>query len=184
MKTILTIIIFLSFNISFAADEEKVPKAKKLEFTSEEFKTAVAKELEKTLKKIGRGKMINFSKELLKKEEALTQKEQEISKREDKIKNSKKNFKKQILEFQERQNKFLSCRDDIDKKENSRITHMVDVISGMRPQNASDILSVQDPIISVKILSKLDSVKVSKIFNVMDKEISARLQKQYMTMKE
>jgi flagellar motility protein MotE (MotC chaperone) len=61
---------------------------------------------------------------------------------------------------------------------------MVDVVSGMRPQNAADILSVQDVEIAVKILGKLEPTKVSKIFNSMDKEISARLQKQYMNMKK
>jgi len=186
MKIIYTTLIFLVLSqVSvFAKDAPKAPEAKKLTFTAEEFKTAVQKELEKALKKIGRGKMINFSKELLKKEDTLVFRELEIKKREEQFQNSRKNFKKQILEFQTRQNKFLSCRDDIDKKEKSRITHMVDVIAGMRPKNASDILSVQDPLISVKILSMLNPVKVSKIFNLMDKAISARLQKQYMTMKE
>ena len=61
---------------------------------------------------------------------------------------------------------------------------MVDVISGMRPQSAADVLSVQDVDISVKILGDLPPEKVSKIFNSMDKEISARLQKQFMSMKK
>ena len=61
---------------------------------------------------------------------------------------------------------------------------MVDVISAMRPQNAADVLSVQDADISVQILEKLDPTKISKIFNSMDKEISARLQKQFMNMKK
>ncbi len=186
MKIIFATIVvcLLSTAIARAKDAPAAVKEKKLEFTSAEFKMAVDKELEKVLKKIGRGKMISFSKQLLKKEDVLLHRELQLKKQEDEFVNSRKNFKKQILEFQSRQNKFLSCRDDVDKKEKTRITHMVDVIAGMKPKNASDILSVQDSIISVKILSMLNPVKVSKIFNLMDKEISARLQKQYMTMKE
>ncbi len=53
----------------------------------------------------------------------------------------------------------------------------------MRPEKASQLLSVQGAEISVQILSEIDEKKASKIFNLMDKEISARLQKQYLDMK-
>ena len=61
---------------------------------------------------------------------------------------------------------------------------MVEVISGMKPQNAADVLAIQDPELSVRILSLLESQKTSKIFNLMDKEVSARLQKQFLQMKK
>ena len=61
---------------------------------------------------------------------------------------------------------------------------MVDVVSGMKPQTAADLLSQQDPSLAVKIMGELDAVKVAKIFNLMKKEISAKLQKQYMTLKK
>ena len=35
-----------------------------------------------------------------------------------------------------------------------------------------------------KIIERIDPQKASKIFNLMDKEVSARLQKQYMYMKK
>jgi len=96
---------------------------------------------------------------------------------------SQKEFEKKVQEFQEKQKTFLSCLDATDQKENKRIEHMVAVISGMKPQGAADILSVQGPEIAVQILGMLEPGKVSKIFNLMDKEISARLQKQYLNMK-
>ena len=58
------------------------------------------------------------------------------------------------------------------------------MLSGMKPDAAAQVLSVQDPLIAVKMISKLDSAKVSKIFNKMDKEVSARLQKQFLTMQK
>lgn len=61
---------------------------------------------------------------------------------------------------------------------------MVEVVSNMKPQKASDLLSSQESEISVRILSELDPLKASKIFNLMEKEISARLQKQYLHMRK
>ena len=54
----------------------------------------------------------------------------------------------------------------------------------LRPQKAAEILSVQDSSIAVQILQKIDPKKASKIFNFMDKDISAKLQKQYLLMKK
>ena len=187
MKKIVGIIalIFLFSNSYAQKDDTKTSKdEKKLTFTKEEFRKAVLEEVSKEMKKIGQQRMVSFSKELLEKERKLEAEELNLKKKDEEITHSKGNFKKLIAEFTKRQNKFLACRDDIDNKAAKRITHMVDVMSGMRPQNAADVLSVQDPVLSVKILGMLDAVKVSKIFNLMDKAISARLQKQYMNMKQ
>ena len=46
------------------------------------------------------------------------------------------------------------------------------------------MLAVQDPVLSVQLLGMLDSAQVSKIFNQMDKTISAKLQKMYLEMKK
>ena len=63
------------------------------------------------------------------------------------------------------------------RKRESRVDHLVQVVSGMKPQTAADMLSVQESSLTVEIISMLDPTKISKIFNLMDKEISARLQK-------
>ena len=65
-----------------------------------------------------------------------------------------------------------------------RVQQLVEVISNMKPQRAADLLSVQDPDISVRIFEKTNPTKASKIFNLMDKEVSARLQKQYLNMQK
>lgn len=183
---IIALVLYISNSYS-QSDETKSNKSgdkKELTFTKEEFRKAVLAEVSKEMKKIGQRRMVSFSKELLEKERKLEEEELNLKKKDEEITHTKGNFKKLISEFQKRQNKFLACRDDIDSKAEKRITHMVDVMSGMRPQNAADVLSVQDPLLSVKILGMLDAVKVSKIFNLMDKAVSARLQKQYMNMKQ
>lgn len=156
----------------------------KREYTEEEFKTAVMEEAAKLMKKAGSANLVDFSKELLEKEEAIKNKELTIKKEQEELDMSKADFKKKLVEFQDSQKKFLGCVEEKSEKADKRVSQMVDVISGMKPQNAADVLTVQDPDLSVRILSELDSAKASKIFNLMDKEVSARLQKQFLQMKK
>jgi flagellar motility protein MotE (MotC chaperone) len=189
MKVFIFIILqTLTMNICLAAKDEADVKPKekvtdKRIYSEEEFQASVLTEMEKYLKKIGNNKIIEFSKELIKKEHDIKLKELKIVKNEEQLKMNEKNFKAQVAKFRTNQNKFIGCIDEKQKDRDKRVGHMVDVISGMKPANAASLLSVQDVTISVQILEKLNPVKVSKIFNLMDKEISARLQKQYMNMK-
>ncbi len=188
---ILTFLIFsnspLMAQESEASEEnaqKKMEDPRDKKFTYDEFQDAVNERVEKQLKRLGRGKIIGFSKELMKKEEVLKLKEIELEKRAEQLFMNSGDFEKKVKTFQNRQLKFLGCLDETDKQRKKRITHMVDVVSGMKPQSAAEVLSVQDADISIKILGMLPPEKVSKIFNLMKKEISARLQKQYMTMKK
>ena len=169
-----------------AAAPKAVEKAKveRRNYSEEEFKKAVLVEVEKTMKRAGSGNLIEFSKELMDKEEQLKVKELEIQKGQDQLKLNQADFQKKVLEFQDSQKKFLGCVDAQNEKAEKRVGQMVEVISGMKPQNAADVLSVQDPDLSVRILAQLDTSKASKIFNLMDKEVSARLQKQFLLMKK
>jgi flagellar motility protein MotE (MotC chaperone) len=168
-----------------AQDEIEVKKEEKQEkvYTEKDFQEALKKEVARKLKQLGDGKIVNFSKELVDKENELKIKEVRYKKRLEELRITEKGLTSKISEFDDYQKKFLACLNEKDKKVSNRVGHMVDVISGMRPNKAAEVLSVQDPNISVKILGMLQPIKVSKIFNLMDKEISARLQKQYMTMK-
>jgi flagellar motility protein MotE (MotC chaperone) len=159
-------------------------KVERRNYSEEEFKKAVLAEVEKTMKRAGSGNLIEFSKELLDKEEQLKVKELEIQKGQDQLKLNQADFQKKVVEFQESQKKFLGCVDAQNEKAEKRVGQMVEVISGMKPQNAADVLAVQDPDLSVRILAQLDTLKASKIFNLMDKEVSARLQKQFLLMKK
>ena len=181
MKVICGLLLMIFIQGSYAQDKKEDPN--KLVFTKEEFRKAVMDEMEKKMRKIGRSKMTEFSNQLLKKEGDLEKRELELQKERQSLEINEKSFVKRVKLFNDRQEKFISCLDDVNTKETKRIDHMVDVVSGMRPQNAADVLSVQDTGLSVQILGKLEAAKVSKIFNLMDKEVSARLQKQYLTMK-
>ena len=185
---ILFFVIYITAIPAFAAVSKKAasvePVNTKREYTEEEFKTAVLEEATKLMKKAGSANLVDFSKELLEKEEILKNKELVIKKQQEELDLSRADFKNKLVEFQDSQKKFLGCVDEKNEKAEKRISQMVDVISGMKPQNAADVLTVQDPDLSVRILGELDSAKASKIFNLMDKEVSARLQKQFLQMKK
>jgi flagellar motility protein MotE (MotC chaperone) len=160
------------------------PATEKKSYTDEEFKKAVRLEAEKLMKKAGSANLVDFSKEVLEKEDAVILKEQDLKKQEEQLKMNMADFQKKVIEFQDSQKKFLTCVEVQNEKSEKRVSQMVEVISGMKPQNAADVLAIQDPELSVRILSLLDAQKTSKIFNLMDKEVSARLQKQFLQMKK
>jgi flagellar motility protein MotE (MotC chaperone) len=188
MKYILLLAIMFTNLSLFAADEIKdeikKPEAPQKIYTKEEFTKKVEEQVEKHLTKLGRLKIIDFSKELLRKENALKLKELEFQKKEQQLTINMKHFEKKVVKFQVKQKELLGCLTGQVTDRKKRVGHMVDAISGMKPAQAAEVLSVQDAEISVEILGMLDPVKVSKIFNLMDKEISARLAKQYMNMKK
>lgn len=193
--SMLCFVFIFMFSVDLGAQEKKTKadnEAKKekgqfdegKKYSLNEFRQEVLKEVEIQLKKLGRDKLVDFSKQLLNKEEKIRLAELELVREREKLELTIQEFQKQIAQFKDQQSNFLGCIDKIDVENNNRINHMVEVITGMRPNNAADILAVQDPEITVKILGLLDPSTVSKIFNLMDKEISARLQKQYMNMKK
>jgi len=153
-------------------------------YTEEEFQKAVLLEVEQALVRTKQEKFVDLTKEILKKENELKTKEIQLSKEKEQLEINKKEFEKKIKSIQEDQAKVLGCLDDQDKQKEKRVDHMVEVVSNMKPDSAAKLLSVQEVDLAVSILGKLDPQKVSKIFNLMDKEISARLQKQYMVMKK
>lgn len=156
----------------------------KRSYTESEFKKAVMDEVERQMRRLGQSKLIDLSKELLEKEEKQKMRELEVQRQEEQFKLSTKQFQEKVKAFEATQTKFIGCVEDLEQKKNNRVKHMVEVVSGMKPEMAAQVLSVQDSEISVEIISQLDPAKISKIFNLMDKEISARLQKQYMNMKK
>ncbi len=195
MKVFLVSLIFFSLSFAIMAEEGAVTKKAdarsisaatqetKRFYTESEFKKAVMDEIERQMRRLGQSKLIDLSKELLEKEDKIKLKELELQRQEEQFKLSSRQFQDKVKAFEATQNKFIGCVEDLEQKKNNRVKHMVEVISGMKPDTAAHVLSVQDSEISVEIISQLEPAKISKIFNLMDKEISARLQKQYMNMK-
>lgn len=184
IKLFLILALFVSLSVFSQDDKSKKSSNDEKVYSQKEFDEKLEKLLFEKLKRFGSENLISLSEELLQKEKALVKRESDVKHKEEQIQVVEKELTRKIKDLQTREDKILACLDQHDGKEKKRIDHMVDAVSGMRPQSAADVLSVQDPDISVKILDRLPAAKVSKIFNSMKKEISARLQKQYMNMKK
>ncbi len=91
---------------------------------------------------------------------------------------------REYSDFEARQRSFLGCVKGNEEESKARVGQLVETISNMKPQKAAEILSVQDSEIAVRILQMINPKTASKIFNFMDKEVSAKLQKQYLEMKK
>ena len=150
--------------------------------SEEVFKQAVDQEVQRTLERAGQGNLVDLTKELMQKEEEIRSMKLKVQKKEEELMASIKDFESRVSDFRQQQQRFIGCIDDKDQEIDRRVGHMVNVISGMRPQNAAEVLSVQDADLAVLILERLNPDNVARIFNQMDKEISARLQKQYLNM--
>ena len=71
---VIMVLMIISLPLYSEKAEENTKTAKTLpkrEYTNEEFEKAVTKELEKRLKRLGHGKVVEFSKELVQKQQEL-----------------------------------------------------------------------------------------------------------------
>ena len=177
MKNLILLLVMIVFFKAHAADDKKV-------YTQAEFDEKIEKLLDKKISRIKKSSIATLTKEILLREKKIEKKEQSFTVREEQIKISEGTLSRKILELEKRQGKIIGCIDNNRNGLARRIKQMVSVISNMKPIKAAEVLSVQDSLISVKILAQIDPKRASKIFNLMDKEVSARLQKQYLNMQK
>jgi flagellar motility protein MotE (MotC chaperone) len=175
MKFILIFLILPS--LSYAVAPTRV-------YSEEEFIKKVNEEVKKKVDIIKNKSVSDLTKELLDKEEKLRLRELELEKQQDSLKVSDGDIAKRYAELSEKQKSFIGCVEKNNEESKSRIGQLVEMVSNMKPEKAASVLSVQDTDIAVQILQMIDAKKASKIFNFMDKEISAKLQKQYLLMKK
>jgi flagellar motility protein MotE (MotC chaperone) len=158
--------------------------AVKKTYTEEEFVKKVSEEVKKKVDSIKNKSVSELTKEILDKEEKLKLRELELQKEYDSLKISESELGKKYSAFEARQKAFIGCVEKNEEESKGRIGQLVEMMSSMKPQKAAEILSVQDSDIAVRILQMTDAKKASKIFNFMDKDISAKLQKQYLLLKK
>lgn len=148
------------------------------------FEKRVKEEVERQIKLIKKKSLGQLTSELLEKERDLNKREKALNQRKEQLDLNEESLLKKITEFEMQKEKILGCLEEHKKGEQMRVQQMVEVVSNMKPQKAADLLSTQESTISIKIIEKIDPTRASKIFNLMDKEVSARLQKQYLNMQK
>lgn len=153
-------------------------------YSEEEFIKKVNEEVKKKVDTIKNKSVSDLTKELLDKEEKLKLKEIELQKQQDSLRVSEGEIAKRYSELSAKQKTLIGCAEKNQEDSKARIGQLVELMTNMKPDKAAEILSVQDSAIAVQILQMIDAKKASKIFNFMDKEISAKLQKQYLLMKK
>jgi flagellar motility protein MotE (MotC chaperone) len=158
--------------------------APKRYYTEEEYIKKVNEEVKKKVDIIKNKSVSDLTKELLDKDEKLRLREIDLEKQQDSLKVSDNDIAKRYAELSEKQRSFIGCVEKNHEESKSRIGQLVEMVSNMKPDKAASVLSVQDTEIAVQILQMIDAKKASKIFNFMDKDISAKLQKQYLLMKK
>ncbi len=168
-------IIFFLFIFQVHADEKI--------YSELQMKEKVKEEVLKKIEGIKKKSVADLTKELLERESELNKRESEIKQREELLKASVDGFERRVSLFEQEQNKIIGCLDENKARKAQRVAKLVKMVSGMKPDKAAELLSVQDIDISVSLISQLEPDKASKIFNLMNKETSARLQKQYLNMK-
>lgn len=179
---ILACSLLLFMSIKNVEDEKSAED--KLTITQEELDKKINEEVRKRIEEIKKKSVSDLTKELFDKEIKLSQKEKEIQAKEELLQKQEDELSLKIAEFTLTQEKFLGCTMENKKNKSQRVDQLVEMISNMKPDKAAALLSVQSSNISVLILSKMEPIKASKIFNLMDKEVSARLQKEYLNMKQ
>ncbi len=153
-------------------------------YSEEDFVKKVTEEVKAKVDVIKNKSVSDLTKEILEKEEKLKLRELELQKQNDSLKVAESELAKKYSEFEARQKTFIGCINKNEEESKARIGQLVEMISSMKPQKAAEILSVQDSEIAVRILQMTDAKKASKIFNFMDKDVSAKLQKQYLLLKK
>ncbi|MAX66090.1 MAG: hypothetical protein QF441_09045 [Bacteriovoracaceae bacterium] len=175
-KVLFIMISFFCFS-SYAKEEKKI-------YSQKEFEKKVKEEVDRQIELLKKKSIAQLTKELMDKERSLAKQVEQLKLREEQIKLNESSLAKKIVELEKTKKKIIGCIDENKKGESMRVRQLVDVVSGMKPQKAADLLSVQEENISVKILQKIKPERAAKIFNLMDKEVSARLQKLYLNMQQ
>jgi flagellar motility protein MotE (MotC chaperone) len=174
MRFLMLILLTISWQVTYAAKT----------YSEEDFKKAVNDEVDKRLRRANPTNIAELTKEIMAKEEQIALREKDLKGREEQVQFNARELEKKIKDFELDQQRILGCVNKNKDETQKRTEQMIEIIGNMKPEKAAELLSVQDSELAVRVLAGLDAKKSSKIFNLMSKEISARLQKQYMDMKK
>ena len=181
MKNLFILFAMIFFFKVYAADDKKIYTQEEMD---EKVQELVEKKVDKKIDKIKKSSIADLTKEILERERKLDEREKALSTRAEQLVIGEQTLAKKIFDLEDQQKKIIGCIERNKTGQARRVKQLVSMISNMKPVKAADVLSVQDSLISVKILEQIDPKRASRIFNLMDKEVSARLQKQYLNMQK
>lgn len=164
-----TVALLLALSVSVTAEEPKKADDKKVEDKSEapaKTSTPVALTLEAI-------------QELEARKKSLDARERELEERAKNLDIQEKVLSEKLRRMEELNKKMAERLDGFKKEHEQRVTKLVTVVESMRPQAAADYVSNLDPDLAVEILARIQVAKASKILNLVDKKIAAKLTELY-----
>lgn len=117
--------------------------------------------------------------ELETRKKILDARERDLEERAKGLEIQEKVLREKLKRMEELNRKMAERLDSFKKDHEQRVTKLVAVVEGMRPQSAADYVSNLDADLAVEILSRIQTAKASKILNLVDKKIGAKLTEMY-----
>ncbi|MDD4933990.1 MAG: hypothetical protein PHO89_11085 [Methylacidiphilaceae bacterium] len=115
---------------------------------------------------------------------ALDLREKQLAERAHDLELQEKILKEKLKKMEELGKKMAARLDSFKKDHEERITKLVTVVEGMKPESAARYVEALDPDLAVEILARIKEQKASKILNLVDKKMGARLTELYTGYRE
>jgi flagellar motility protein MotE (MotC chaperone) len=115
---------------------------------------------------------------------SLDLREKQLSERARDLEIQEKLLKEKLKKMEDLNKKMAERLDSFKKDHEQRITKLVNVVEGMKPEAAARYVEALDPDLAVEILARIKEQKASKILNLVDKKMSARLTELYTGYRE
>jgi flagellar motility protein MotE (MotC chaperone) len=123
-------------------------------------------------------------KELEDRKVALDQQEKQLNERAHDLDLQEKLLKEKLQKMEDLNRKMAERLDGFKKDHEGRIGKLVIVVEGMKPDAAARYVEALDPELAVEILARIKEAKASKILNLVDKKMGAKLTELYTGYRE
>ena len=118
-------------------------------------------------------------KELEQRERTISEHEKEIAERERAVLVQEKILQIKLKRIEEVSQKMASRLDKFKEESESKVVKLVTMLETMKPDAAAAYVEQVDPNLAVEVMARINVTKAAKIWNKMDKKISARLTELY-----
>lgn len=118
-------------------------------------------------------------KELENRERAIAEKEKELTERENAIQVQERILQNKLKRIEEVSKKMAGRLDRFKEESEGKVGKMVTMLENMKPDAAAAYIENVDPFLAVEVMARINVQKAAKIWNKMDKKISARLSELY-----
>jgi flagellar motility protein MotE (MotC chaperone) len=110
---------------------------------------------------------------------ALDQREKQLNERAQDLDLQEKILREKLKKMEELNKKMAERLDSFKKDHDDRIEKLKSVVEGMKPDAAARYVEALEPDLAVEILARIQIQKASKIMNLVDKKLGARLTELY-----